>query len=315
MVVNAVVILAAFALSLAALLVAAKVFTNAAERVGLALGLSAFVVGVLIVAVGTSLPELVAGIVAVQGGVSEIVAGSVLGSNNSNLLLVMGAVAVAARGTFTLGEAFIQVDKHFLLGSVLMLGLVMPDGVVDRVEALFLLVAYAVYVFYLLRSGEGSALAVAAPARPRLAMHDLLLLAGGGVAIAVAAERTVHFLTGISDLLAVSPAVASVTILSIGATLPEAVIGATASRRGQGELAVGLILGSCIFNALGVLGVAALVGPVAVPSAMSIIALPVHAAAALLFYLLTMDAKVSRWEGSLFLLVYALFLVRIAAVA
>lgn len=312
---NPLAVVAAFVLSLAGLLVAAKVFTSAAERVGLALGLSPFVVGVLIVAVGTSLPELVAGIVAVRSGVSEIVAGSVLGSNNSNLLLVMGVVAVAARGTFTLGEAFIQVDKHFLLGSVLMLGLVMPDGMVDRVEALFLLVAYVVYVFYLLRSGEGSAMAARPASRPRLTTRDLLLLVAGGVAIAVAAERTVHFLTGIAGLLAVSPAVASVTILSIGATLPEAVIGATASRRGQGEMVVGLILGSCIFNALGVLGVAALVGPVAVPSAMSILALPVHAAAALLFYLLTMDAKVSRWEGALFLMVYALFLVRIAAIA
>ena len=307
-------IVLAFVMSLAVLLVAARVFTGAAERAGLGLGLSPFVIGVLVVAVGTSLPELVAGIFAVRGGVSEIVSGSVLGSNNSNLLLVLGVVAVSAPRAFTLGEAYILIDQHFLLGSVILLGLVMPDGTVDRVEAVFLLVAYATYVVYLLRSGEGSTLSERAE-RKSLAARDLLLLAASAAAIGLAAERTVFFLARLAELLQVPPAVASVTVLAIGSTLPELVIGAIAARRGQGEMAVGLILGSCIFNALGVLGIAALVGPVSVPPVMSGLALPIFGAAALLFYLLTLDRRVSRWEGALFLIVYALFIAKVATVA
>lgn len=310
---NPVVVILTFVVSLVVLLVSARAFTGAAERVGLALGLSPFVVGVLLVAVGTSLPELVAGIFAVHGGVSEIVSGSVLGSNNSNLLLVMGLVAVAARRTFTLGEAYILIDQHFLLGTVILLGLVMPDGTVDRVEAVFLLFAYATYVVYLLKSGEGSALSAPAAVRPRLTLRDTLLLAASAVAIALSAERTVFALTQLAALLQVQPAVASVTLLAIGSTLPEMVIGVVASRRGQGEMAVGLILGSCIFNALGVLGIAALVGPVHVPDTMRHLALPLFGAAALLFYLLTLDKRVSRWEGALFLVIYATFIARVVS--
>ena len=312
---NPVVVILTFVVSLVVLLVSARAFTGAAERVGLALGLSPFVVGVLLVAVGTSLPELVAGIFAVHGGVSEIVSGSVLGSNNSNLLLVMGLVAVAARRTFTLGEAYILIDQHFLLGTVILLGLVMPDGIVDRVEALFLLFAYATYVVYLLKSGEGSALSAPAAVRPRLTLRDTLLLAASAVAIALSAERTVFALTGLAALLQVQPAVASVTLLAIGSTLPEMIIGVVASRRGQGEMAVGLILGSCIFNALGVLGIAALVGPVQVPDTMRHLALPLFGAAALLFYLLTLDKRVSRWEGALFLVIYATFIAKVVSLA
>lgn len=311
---NPLLIVLAFVLSLAVLLAAARVFTGAAERVGLGLGLSPFVVGVLIVAVGTSLPELVAGVFAVRGGVSEIVSGSVLGSNNSNLLLVMGVVAVSAPRAFTLGEAYILIDQHFLLGAVVLLGLMMMDGTVDRVEAVFLLVAYATYVVYLLRSGEGSALS-GQTERKSLAARDLFLLVASAAAIGVAAERTVFFLARLADLLEVRPAVASVTVLAIGSTLPELVIGATAARRGQGEMAVGLVLGSCIFNALCVLGMASLVGPVSVPPVMRGLALPVFGAAALLFYLLTLDKRVSRWEGALFLIVYALFIAKIVTVA
>jgi cation:H+ antiporter len=305
----------AFAASLALLLVAARIFTRASERVGLGLGLSPFVIGVLIVAVGTSLPELVAGLFAVRAGVSEVVAGSVLGSNNSNLLLVMGMVAVAAPRSFALGEAYILIDQHFLLGTVILLGLVMPDGVVDRIEAVFLLGAYVTYVVYLLKSGDDSALAAQPLPGARVRWRDVGLLLVGAAAIGFAAERTVFFLMHLAELLEVRPAVASVTVLAVGSTLPELVIGVLASRRGQGEMAVGLILGSCIFNGLAVLGITSLTGTVEVPPVMKGLALPAFASAALLFYLLTLDKRVSRWEGALFLIIYALFVTKVISAA
>jgi cation:H+ antiporter len=112
--------LVAFAASLAVLLAAARFFTHSAERVGFALGMSPFAIGVLIVSAGTSLPELVASIVAASRGSSEIVVGNVLGANLSNLLLVMGAVAVSARASVRLGEYYILIDQHFLLVSVVL---------------------------------------------------------------------------------------------------------------------------------------------------------------------------------------------------
>src|SRR5918993_5601804 len=110
--------------------------------------MSPFAIGVLIISAGTSLPELVASIVAVSGGSSEIVVGNVLGANLSNLLLVMGAVAISARKSIRLGEQYIFIDMHFLLGSVLLAALALRDGVVGRIEGATLLAAYALYLVY-----------------------------------------------------------------------------------------------------------------------------------------------------------------------
>src|SRR5574341_206733 len=145
--------LLAFAVSLLVLIVAARFFTHGAERVGLALGMSPFAIGVLIVSVGTSLPELVASIVAASRGSSAIVVGNVLGANLSNLLLVMGAAAVAARASIRLGDQYILIDLNFLLGSALLAGLVLRDGTVGRVEGGALLAAYSISVIYLMREG------------------------------------------------------------------------------------------------------------------------------------------------------------------
>lgn len=132
-----------FAASLAVLLVAARFFTGAAERVGLRLGMSPFVVGVLIVAIGTSLPELVASILSVLAGTSEIVAGNVIGANITNLLLILGGAAVIVpAGRILLGEQYLFIDLHFLLGATVALGASMADGNVSRTEGVLLLTGY-----------------------------------------------------------------------------------------------------------------------------------------------------------------------------
>jgi cation:H+ antiporter len=308
-----------FAAALALLLVAARVFTAAAERIGLLLGMSPFVVGVFIVAIGTSLPELVAALVAVRAGASEIVAGNVLGANVANLLMLLGAVAVVARGRVSLGEQYLMIDQNFLVGSAFMLGVTMQDGELAAVEGLLLLAAYAVYVVYLLREGRTAAADAAAArtvpdASRRLAL-DVLALVAGGIAIFFGGDFTVAALGRLALQLDISPAVASVTILSIGTTLPELAVSVAATRKGQAALAVGNILGSCVFNALAVCGAAALTGGVAVPAALATFALPFLLGTTLLFYLLTQDKLISRWEGMLFLVLFGLFVAKTSGVA
>jgi len=306
--------------SLAALLVAAHFFTAAAERVGLALGMSPFVVGVFIVAIGTSLPELVASLVSVQMGASEIVSGNVLGANVANLLLILGTCSIVVpSGRIELGKQYLFIDLHFLLGAVLALGTAMSDGVVTRVEGMLLLSAYGVYVAYLMAEGRSGAEVgerveglPTTPVGNRLAPKDLILLVLTGAAIFVAGDRTVYALRAVADALAISPAIASVTILSIGTTLPELAVSVTAARRGLAAMAVGNILGSTIFNSLAVTGAAATLGGVTVPAALLHFALPFMAGSALLFYLLTQDKRISRWEGLLFLVLFALFVVKVA---
>lgn len=310
---------ALFIASLALLILAARFFTSAAERIGLALGMSPFVVGVFIVAIGTSLPELVASLLAVKAGTSEIVSGNVLGANASNLLLLLGVVSVVSRGRIALGEHYLFIDLNFMLGAMLLLAASMVDGHVGTLEGLLLLSAYVIYTVYLVREGRtdsaDAAQADALPTASRRMALDVAILAIAGVAIYFGGEMTVDALRDIAAGLAIPPAIAAITILSIGTTLPELAVSVTAALKGQGALAVGNILGSTIFNALAVAGAAAVAGGVLVPHSLLSFALPFVAAASLLFYLLTQDKLVSKWEGLLFLVLFALFIVEIVDAA
>jgi cation:H+ antiporter len=307
--------LLAFAASLTLLVVAARLFTNSAERVGLALGMSPFAIGVLIVSLGTSLPELVASIVAASAGSTEIVIGNVLGANLSNLLLVTGAVAVFIPRSVRLGEQYILIDLHFLLGSVVLAAIALRDGTVGRVEGLLLIAAYSIYVTYLLKEGQGDPGVTGGgdgSGRGGFPVRDVLVAAATAVLIWLGARYTISSLETIARLAGVAPEIVALTLLSVGTTLPELVVSASAARAGKADVAVGNVLGSCVFNTLGVMGVASLVRPLQATPEMLGLPLPVFGAAALLFYLLTLDKRLSRWEGFLFLFVYALFILEVA---
>jgi cation:H+ antiporter len=303
-----------FVVSLGVLLAAARYFTASAERIGAALGMSPFAIGVLILSAGTSLPEMVSSVVSVAMDTSEIVVGNVLGANLSNLLFVMGAVAVVAPRQVRLGEQYILIDLHFLLGSAFMLAMSLRDGRITRPEGVVLLAGYVTYVLYLMKEGRSDAETPAAerPPAPPLPIDHLVLLVVTGVLIYLGARYTVSSLQSIAARLGVAPSIIAVTVLSLGTTLPELVVSAAAARAGKPDIAVGNILGSCVFNSLAVAGVASLVGPVHATADMLGLPLPVFGFGALLFYLLTLDKRISRWEGIVFLLLYALFIMEVA---
>lgn len=314
-------VVVALAAALAVLIGAAKWFTASAERVGLALGMSPFAVGVFIVALGTSLPELVSSIIAVSEGTSEVVSGNVLGANTANLLFILGVVAASSPRGIRLGEQYIAIDLNFMLGSAVLLSMAMLDGDVGRLEAVVLVVGYVAYMGYLLTEGRSANAdaefteAVGDEQTGRVQPRDLLILVAAGVGIFVSANVTLDALLTLATRVGVSPAIASLTILSLGTTLPELAVSVSAARAGRAEMAVGNILGSCIFNALGVVGIAALVGRVDVPADLLRLPLPFFAASAVLFYLLTQDKRVSRWEGVLFALLYLMLLAELTGIA
>jgi cation:H+ antiporter len=305
--------LALFAVSLAVLLFAARAFTASAERLGLALGMSPFAIGVLIVSAGTSLPELVSSVVAVRRGSSEIVVGNVLGANLSNLMLVMGAVAVAAGRSIQLGKQYVLIDLHFLLGSTFLMALSLKDGVVSRAEGLFLLAAYVAYVHYQLSEGRPEPGPGEGARQPRsLPVRELLMLLAAAGFIYLGARFTISALESLARLAGVAADLIALTLLSLGTTLPELVVSVTAARAGKADFAVGNVLGSCVFNSLAVAGSASLVGPLQASGEMLALPLPVFGGGALFFYLVTLDKRVSRWEGLVLLLVYGLFVMEVA---
>ncbi|MFT5725025.1 MAG: cation:H+ antiporter [Bacteroidia bacterium] len=315
-----VLLLVIFCVSLLGLIASAKFFTEAAERIGLAMKLSPFMVGVVIVAVGTSLPELISGIIASTSGHSEIVIGNVLGANISNIFLILGMTSLIASKSIQLGKEYIFVDLHFMLGSATLLILFLLDGSISRVEGVGLLLGFVIYQGYLLKSDKPDEMPTLNDPETvknidKIKWKDVLILVVSGIGIFFGAKYVVQSISDIATAFDVDKTIISLTVLSLGTTLPELTVSITAARKGNPEIAVGNILGSCIFNSFTVAGVAALIKPISVPFEAvkwSVIFLGV---AAVFFYLLSQDKKVSRWEGMLFLLFYVMFILKVSGVA
>lgn len=307
------VLIGIFVAALLVLLVSARFFTNAAEAIGFWLKLPSFVIGIFIVGIGTSLPELISGILSVQKGVSEILPGNVFGSNISNILLITGLAVVINRKNITFKSNYLFIDLHFLIGSFFYLCVIAYDGKIEFMEAGIGFVIFIIYSIYLIK-GEPETKAdveIQKAKVPFPSKHFLLLIASG-VGIYFGADYTVYAMEKIGAELEIPNSIIALTVLSLGTTLPELAVNITAIRQGKAEMALGNVLGSCIFNSLMVPTVASLFGDIHVPANLIGFSLPVMAGAGILFYLLTQDKKISVWEGLLFVSLYVLFIIKTA---
>jgi cation:H+ antiporter len=296
--------------SLAVLIKGSDWFTVAAERIGLALGMPAFMVGVTIVAVGTSLPELVSSVLAVVRGAPEIVAGNVVGSNIANLLLVLGLAAIVD-GHLRVRFELLNVDLPFLAGSAFFLALVLWDGLVSWPEAALCLAGLAIYLWYALRgkpAGIPAAVHEPAPMAWLAWLRTALILVASTGLIYLGADFTVRAVVEIAGLAGIGAEVIAASAIALGTSLPEVAVTITAARRGRTEIAVGNVLGSNVFNSFAVVGVSGLVGPLVVPDSITGFALPVMVIATVLAFFVIMEKEMTKWEGWLMILFYVYFL-------
>ncbi len=141
-------------IAVAFLVMAAKFLMKSAEELGHRLGMSPFSIGVVIVSIGTSLPELVSAVAAVRAGDSEIVAGNVIGSSLSNILFVLGLTILLSPKGIDLGARYIYIDLNYLADASLIVVISLYDGIVNQAEAMVGLLAYGVYLYYLLKTGD-----------------------------------------------------------------------------------------------------------------------------------------------------------------
>lgn len=303
--------IAVFIASLLALVLAAMHFTRCAERIGVYFGLPSFIVGVTIVAIGTSLPELLSSILAVTAGRSEVVIGNVLGSNITNVFLVLGLAAIVAGRLETVYD-LVNVDLPFLGGSAALLAVTVWDGRFTSVEAALCLAALVVYLHYAVsteRELEAGAQADddgTSAGRPGAAM--VVTLIAGVLLMYLGARYTVESVITLSAMLNIGTEVIAASAVAVGTSLPELVVSVTASRRGEQGMVIGNVLGSNIFNALGVMAVPRFFGELTLPPDMLRFALPMMALATLMYLLKTQDRQITKWEGWLLILFYLLFI-------
>jgi cation:H+ antiporter len=302
-----------FLISLSGLLLSARLFTRGAEKIGRYFHLSPFVIGLFIIGIGTSLPELVSAGFAIKKGIPEIIPGNILGANISNILLIMGLTAALSPSGINLSKRYIMIDLHYLIGTALLFTLTIYDGFVSRGEGLALLAAFVIHSLYVLRSGE-----MPRNGDEKNKIHKpfpwigALIMVVSTAGIYFAGDFTVTTIGRLASSLHLSPALISLTLLSLGTTLPELVVSLLLIRDKKSEEAVGNVLGSCIFNVTVIPGLATLPGPLQVPAELLTLSPAIFLGASLFFYLLTQDKRISHWEGMLFLLFYVVFILKTA---
>lgn len=306
-----------FVVSLVALVKSADWFTEGAEELGVFLGVPAYVVGLTIVAIGTSLPELVSSIFAVAQGSPEIVVGNAVGSNITNICLVLGLAAILG-GRLIVDREIVKIDLPMLASSAALLGLTALDGTISRIDGLLLLAGaliYGVYGVRMARPSRATQAKVEAAVqedlgleRGRLRPLVLLKLIGGAAVLYFAAGYTIKSVIELSTLLDVGADVIAISAVALGTSLPELVVSVMAARRGKLEIAIGNVLGSNIFNAFAVVGIPALIAPLPVTHLVLTIGLPFMGVATVLYFFMAQDREVTRWEGMPLVLFYILFL-------
>lgn len=304
-----------FVVALGVLIVSSDFFTDSASAIGNYLKLPAFVVGVFIVGIGTSLPELVSGILSVVRGYSEVLSGNVIGANISNLLLVTGFALIINRNGVDLGKTYIFIDLNFLLGSFFYLALIAFDGKIEFFEAMVGIVIFLIYSYHLLKDNKSlngnSKELIWENTKPKPPRKDFIVIAVAAVGIYFGADYTITSLTEIAEALHIPSSIIALTLLSLGTTLPELAVNISAIRKGRANMAIGNVLGSCISNTLLIPSIASFFGSITVPQNLLSFSLPVMLGAGTLFYLLAQDKRISVSEGYLFFSLYVLFLVKI----
>ena len=302
-----------FIVSLVVLIKASGYFTDSAEKIGIFFGIPAFIVGVTIVSIGTSLPELVSSIFAVLRNSPEIVAGNVVGSNIANILLVLGIAAIVGK-KLKITYELRHVDMPFLVGSAFLLMVTIWDGLFTLPEALLCIATLIVYLLYTINTEKKHKdVEIKKEMKGELKKKKLewkiyIILLLSGFFIYIGAKYTVESVIKLSGMLNIGTEIIAVSAVALGTSLPELMVTIVAARKGKPEIAVGNILGSNIFNTFAVMGIPALIGTLVIPSTILTFGLPIMLIATLLFFFVTLEKEITNWEGWMLLIFYVFFI-------
>lgn len=319
-----------FIVSLIALIKGADWLIESAEKIGLSLGLSPFIVGVTIVGIGTSFPELISSLAAALKGVPEVVSANAIGSNIANILLIVGISAVLGR-RLVVTKSLIDLDLPLLaIATVLLLGVVI-DKKITFGESLLLLISYLIYLLYTAlykESEDTEEITEVLPSRqerrkhfitrkkkefPRvkLQLKDFLLLIIGIIALVFGADYLIEALVHLSALLNIATGIIAITAVAVGTSLPELLVSAKAALQKKSEIALGNIFGSNVFNALVVIGLPGLFRSLPLDQQTFVLGVPTMALATLLFVISGISRRIHIWEGAFYLAFYLLFLAKL----
>ena len=286
-------------------------FVDGAAGLATRFGIPQLVIGLTIVAMGTSAPEAAVSITATLKGTADITVGNIVGSNILNVLVILGLSAVIT--PLAVGKSTVRYELPFLIGITVLLLLLGLDGTVSLTDGLILLLFFALYLAYLFVMAK-KGMAEIEESDKHLKLWQALLATAVGLALVIyGSDLTVDAASAIARMLGLSERFIGLTIVALGTSLPELVTSVTAARKGSADIAIGNIVGSNVFNILFVVGLSSLVRPV--PFAANFRVDLLVALAAVVFLLLASfrKRKLSRVDGAIMLAGYAAYFVYLIA--
>ncbi len=304
-----------FGLGLVALVVGAELLVRGASKLALSFGISPLVVGLTVVAFGTSAPEMAVSVQSAWSGQVDITLGNVVGSNIFNVLFILGASALIV--PLVVHQQIIRQEVPVMIGASLLLWAMAADGGISRWEGLLLTSLIVGYTLIVIRQSRRETAAIRAEYADAFdgttkgwEAHwgmQVLLILGGLALLVLGANWLVEAAVSFAKYLGVSELIIGLTIVAVGTSLPEVATSIMAAIRGERDIAVGNVVGSNIFNILSVLGISASVAPsnLIVAPAMLVFDLPIMVAVVVVCLPVFFNGScITRWEGVLFLALY-----------
>ncbi|GMW00599.1 MAG: hypothetical protein AMXMBFR84_17360 [Candidatus Hydrogenedentota bacterium] len=300
------------------LILGAEVLVRGAAQLAVLAKISPLIVGLTVVAFGTSAPELAVSVMAGWSGNADVALGNVVGSNIFNILLILGVAAVIT--PLTINQQLIRLDVPIMIGSCALTWLLGLDGSISRLDGTFLFALVILYTGFLVYHGRKQGAAETGEIEDEVAeltakhMNPFLAVVcvAVGLALLVLGSRWLVFAAvSIAESLGVSQLIIGLTIVAAGTSLPEVATSVMASLRGHRDIAVGNVVGSSIFNILAVLGLSSAISPSGVVVAGEALTfdIPIMVAVSLACLpVFISGSSMSRFEGALFLFYYASYM-------
>lgn len=281
-------------------------FVEGAAGIAMRFGIPQLVIGLTIVAMGTSAPEAAVSIAAAVKGNADITIGNIVGSNILNILVILGLAASIV--PIAVARSTVRIEIPFMIGVTALLFYQGRDSSISLADGGVLMVAFAAYMMYLytmaMKSNVDSDLE-----EPGLPLGRCLLGAVGGLALIIAGSNvTVGAATSIATYAGLSERFIGLTIVALGTSLPELFTSVAAARRGNADIAIGNIVGSNIFNILFVVGLSSLIIDIPFASAFNFDTYVALGAAVLLWLCVLRTQRLQCWAGALMLMCYAAYL-------
>ncbi len=295
---------AIFVIATYGLVKSADYFITGVEKLGICWKLPHFITGVMVMAIGTSLPEFATSMASVLKGESDMLAGNVLGTVIANIFLGLGLVAVLTRSNIKFKQDVFQVHFPIFILSIVLTVLTIWDGKITNIEGIFFLGVMAAYLWFLFSADKEDH-----PKELKFKWRFLLIPAVSLVGLAISSEFVVRSIINLAGLLGLAKTALSATLVAVGTSLPEIMVGFTMIRKKLFDMMVGNVLGSNIFDILLIFGAGSLVGGGLLVSDLTLkILVPFMVATLFIYWAISKDKEITRQEGLAMTFLYILFI-------